>query len=313
MAAAGKTIHDLQGKVEVIAEVLFGAGHIGSRSRRALAELAGVSYRTLQSALPQGRVSKILESKLCEAARFSPAEASWCDRTRPESERRKSPHSYEGTDETKFFRSMLQEVWRSRPPKFRARTREIIASRRDFASHAITDTRQETPFPTGLPLLLETSFGTLWAEDVRYGLRKAQVRLSLVRPSDAEFEIIAGRAAGGMSIGSATLISRGTSELPCWDLCADGDDGVLDGEYATTASELVSITGYCRGTTLLSDLHAHVHDGFVILGPELCDLCGNQRAIIEVLCARELADESRRTGVIRLCHQELELVEVFDA
>jgi hypothetical protein len=313
MAAAGKTIHDLQGKVDVMAEVLFSRGRIGSGTRKALAALAGISYRTLQSALPQGRLSGHVELKLCEAGRFSPTEAAWCDLTRSEAERRRSPHGYDGADRIELFREMLQGVWHSRPARFRARTREIAAPRLEFASHAIKDTRQDVPFPAEFPLLLEASFGSLWADDIRYGLRKAQVRLSLNRPSDAEFHIIGGRMGGCSSLGRATLTSRGTSELPCWDICADGDSGILDGEYVTADSELVRVTGYCRGTTLVSDLYADVHDGFVVIGPEVGDLCENQRAIIEALCVRELADESRRTGLIRLCHQELELTEIDDA
>jgi hypothetical protein len=182
-----------------------------------------------------------------------------------------------------------------------------------LASHEFNDCRQCTKWPLDIPLFLEASFGVIWNEDVRYGLRAVQIRLRLQEGEQGELQILLGReqAAG---IGNAILTSRGTSSLPCWELIRDGgDEDFLDGEYRTTEGPLVSVGRYRHGTRLVSSLTANLHDGFVALDPRIGPVSPNQRAMIEVICALEISGTHRRQCIIELCQQEISLTDVTHA
>lgn len=309
MAAAGKTIHDLEGKVNAIAHVLFEAGQIRSCSTRAVATAANINYQTLKSALPQSRVSPEIEQGLCILGRFSPNEAEWCDAKQEPAERRKSPEHYSGNDTVKAFRAMLRAKWLAPISHYRVQSESIAPVDPDLACHEFTDCKQSTTHPTEIQLFFEASFGVMWCDGVQYGLRTVRVNLRFVDDDAGEFDVKVARDTPAIIRDAAVLFS-GTSSLPCWHLYYDGSaEGLLEGVYRTTDAPFVTVAGYHHGTRLRSTLYANLNDSFVTLDPAVGSVSDNQRAIIEVVCAGGVPEERRRLGVVELCRQDIVLME----
>lgn len=311
MAAAGRTIHDLAGKLNAIADVLFEAGRIRSRSIRAVAAAAEINYNTLKAALQESRISTPVEERLCTLAEFSADEWAWRDGQREAPDRRKSPSRYDGRDTAQAFRSLLREKWLMQR-EYRARTEAVHPLDDDLACHEFSDCQQRTTHPSHIQLFFEASFGVMWCEGVRYGLRTARVNLCFSGPTAGEFVAIFARDAE-QSIKNAHVVFAGTTSLPCWQLRVGAAGGFLEGLYRTTDAPFVTLDGYADGMRLRSVLCANLNDSFVSVDPTVGAISENQRALIEVICAGAIPEARRRSGVVELCSHEIILTEVKHA
>jgi hypothetical protein len=312
MRAPGKPIYKLSAKLQALIEILHQSGVLDRRSFRALADRLGIKYRTLQTCSVSGRVSAEIEKQLCAIGNFEDDEAAWCDSTIPDTIRLDIVPNYKGTDTPEEFRAMLQRRWRTDGGKFRAASERPTAIDRDVACHELSDCGQATSKDADLQIFLQADFGILTdaPNGVRYGFQRARLRVDIICPYGSTTTARFGRGEE-KQLGSARLSARGTDKQPSWDILAADRKGVqvLEGELSTTDEPLFSLMDHREGTRIESTLSVNLYDACVCLDSAEVDLSPNKIAIIERICAMEIAKNCDETGRLDLSVHSLAIQE----
>jgi hypothetical protein len=322
---AGKPIHQLRDKADIMVEVLSRARKIESASIASLSNAAGVNPATLNSALINGRLSVQIESQLCALCEFDPGQPTWHSHIRDHSLR---PGS-ERADSARNFRQFLTDRWAARTRPAPARTDWEGDDRTVAAYSDLPDYVDDTLLTHRLDLFhaedgqsgtcelhFQSDFGYRHHNPtgIRYGIRKAWLELRLAGPR------VRGRASLGLDeaypLPKAWLKARGNDRHLAWEVwSAEGNDQPLQGQYRIKNPALTRLVNCDLSLSLSSKIRVHTLEGFVLLDraatkadePQLpLEAAGDTRsALIEIAFAEDFPEDRQNDGWVILSGHDL--------
>ncbi|MBX3566306.1 MAG: hypothetical protein KF730_17235 [Sphingomonas sp.] len=296
-------------KISAICAVLYRAGALDRADTKALAEAAGITYTTLTDAVRKRRLSPSIEAALAEVARFDVSHPSWVDDAVPEATRRHDAKpDYPGRDTVEHFRTQLSATWGVGMVSFSAAQAGYSALDAHMVRHQLSDLGQITPAGNDMQFFFTAHFEPFYHRSgMMFGFRKAAVTIEIQGPHNAQASGRLGYPEPA-AIGNATIRGEATTHQLRWCVERDAESqAVLSGEYATSESPLLALTGYDDKTALVSRIEVNLFDRTTIATGDAPELGINKQALIEEIFARELPNAEQRRGWVVLSEYETEI------
>lgn len=306
---AGKCIHQLREKADVLVEILHRAGRVDSATIGALAKGAGIKPSSFNYSLTEGRLTAPMELKLCAFGGFQPEEISWVD---PDvsAAQRKDPYDprYKGRDTAKDFRTFLLQNVNANGSGPEAISDTLSSADDTFLCHRI-DVVGPKDGDAGPRLIFQSDFGHRYdrASGVRYAIRQARLDVAIVSQRGRVVQRL-GLSNPFLASGAA-FVARGTDRNPAWDIkheCTQSE--ALSGIYAAHDPSLAQLEDCSGQVRLETRMRVHFREGFIMPSSSLPPISDNQAVLIEAICASDFPTDRVKDGWIQLSEHDLTLL-----
>jgi hypothetical protein len=312
MAAKGEFVYQLPRKIDVLAEAMAELEKIEKASRPALAENAGIQYRTLQSAISSERVTTEVRDKLAAFCEIDLDHPTWIDKEQSSDARRAGGSRYEGADTADNFRSYVRTTigLRADPERLLKVTHSQMLNSH-IATISVSDAGQAVVGNEPIAMFLQIDLSPSYdPSGYGYGFKKVRIRVLM---ENAAFEIRdrLGRE-GRVQLSKAWLTARGTDNDPFWELAVDdGIPGILSGECSTTEQHLCRLFNGQIGAEFRVELSAQLYDGSLTRIDGVKPEPRVREAIVERLLAKRIGDNDKPIdhGWLTLGMQTLRIVK----